>query len=117
MIHNISGKWKFSEEFECGMDKGIAFFTQNDTEINGYLEYEETIEDEEPFMVRQDISGSIHDNHISLKGEKAIDPNGSPIVDYNLDILEGTLTQEGNIVGHSFDSEDICGVFVLVREE
>lgn len=117
MIHNISGKWKFSEEFECGIDKGFAFFIQNDAEINGYLEYEESIEDDEPFMVRQDISGSIHDNRISLKGEKATDPNGYPIADYNLDILEGTLTHEGKIVGHSYDSEDICGIFVLVKEE
>lgn len=117
MIHNITGKWKFKEEFECGVDKGFAFFTQNENLITGYLEYEESIEDEEPFMVRQEISGTIHNNRISLKGLKSLTPNGSPINDYNLDTLEGTLTHEGKIVGHSFDIEDICGVFVLIREE
>lgn len=115
MIHDISGKWRFSEEFECGMDNGYAFFTQIENAISGFLEYEETIEDEEPFMVRQNISGTIDGNQITLKGENASTPDGSPINDYNLDILEGTLTHEGKIVGHSFDSEDICGVFVLVR--
>ncbi len=117
MIHNISGKWKFSEEFECGMDKGFAIFIQDDTDITGFLEYEESIEDEEPFMVRQNILGTIHGNLISLKGIKTLAPDGSTIDDYNLDILEGSLTHEGKIVGHSYDSEDICGVFVLVREE
>ena len=116
MVHNISGKWKFSEEFECGMDKGLAFFAQNDIAITGYLEYEESIEDEVPFMVRQEISGTIHGNRINLKGVKALNLDGSTINDYNLDTLEGTLTHEGKIVGHSFDSEDICGVFVLSRE-
>lgn len=117
MIHNISGKWKFTEEFEYGMDKGFAFFTQNDNAITGYLEYEESIEDEVPFMVRQVVSGTIQGVHINLKGDKAFAPDGSTIDDYNLDILEGTLTHEGKIVGHSYDSKDICGVFVLAKEE
>ncbi len=116
MVHNISGKWKFSEEFECGMDKGLAFFTQNDIAITGYLEYEESIEDETPFTIRQEISGTIQGNKIILKGLKALNLDGSIISDYNLDTLEGILTHEGKIVGHSFDSEDICGVFVLSRE-
>jgi hypothetical protein len=117
MIHNITGKWKFTEEFECGMDNGIAIIIQNEDSITGYLEYEETIEDEEPFFVKQEFSGTIHGNQINLKGEKALSPDGSTIDDYNLDILEGTLTHEGKIVGHSYDSKDICGVFVLAKEE
>lgn len=117
MIHNISGKWLFSEEFECGLDKGIAQFIQNENIITGYFEYEEKIEDDEPFFVHQEISGTINGNKISLKGLKALSPDGNVISDYNLDTLEGTLTHEGKIVGHSFDSEDICGVFVLEREK
>jgi hypothetical protein len=116
MNQDISGKWKFSEEFECGLDSGFAFFIQNGDEISGHLEYEEKIEDEEPFFVRQEIRGKIHGNHIDIKGERVLDKDGSILKDYNLDILEGTFTHEGKIVGHSFDSEDVCGVFVLVRE-
>lgn len=115
MNHDISGKWKFTEEFECGLDNGFAIFIQKENSITGYLEYEEKIEDEEPFMVRQEIVGMIHNNQISLKGEKVSTPSGTPLTDYNLDTLEGTLTHEGKIVGHSFDKEDICGVFVFER--
>lgn len=115
MIHDISGKWKFSEEFECGTDEGYAYLTQKGEAINGYLEYKEAIEDEEPFMVKQVVSGTIHNNQISLKGDSVASPDGSPITNYNLDTMQGTLTHEGKIVGHSFDSEDICGVFVLER--
>lgn len=116
MIHDISGNWLFSEEFECGTDKGIAQFSQTGNIIEGYLEYDETIEDEEPFQVKQVVLGNINGNHIHLKGIKALSPNGDQINDYNLDIMEGTLTHEGKIVGHSFDCEDICGVFVLARK-
>jgi len=115
MTHDISGKWKFTEEFECGTDEGYAYLTQDGEEINGYLEYKEAIEDEEPFMVKQVVSGTIHNNQISLKGNSVTSPDGSPINDYNLDTMHGTLTHEGKIVGHSFDSEDICGVFVMER--
>jgi hypothetical protein len=115
MNNNISGEWIFTEEFECGMDKGFAFLTQTEAIITGYLEYEESIEGDEPFMVRQEIVGTIHNNQIHLKGERALTPDGTPLNDYNLDILVGTLTHEGKIVGHSFDSEDVCGVFVLIK--
>ena len=76
MIHDISGNWIFSEEFECGTDKGFAEFIQNGERIEGYLEYEEIIEDELPFKVKQIISGNIDGNHIHLKGIKAMSLNG-----------------------------------------
>ncbi len=116
MTHDISGKWKFTEEFECGTDEGYAYLTQDGEEINGFLEYKEVIEDEKPFMVKQVVSGTIRNNQINLKGIVVTSTDGLPIADYNLDTMAGTLTHEGKIVGHSFDSEDICGVFVLCRE-
>lgn len=115
MIPDISGKWKFTEEFECGVDSGYAYLAQNENYITGYLEYEEKIEDEDPFFVRQDISGDITGHQISFQGVKVTDINGNILPDYNLDTLDGTITHEGKIVGHSFDSEDICGVFVFER--
>lgn len=117
MIQNISGKWKFSEEFERGMDIGFAYLIQNDDTISGYLEYRESVDDDDVFVVRQEVSGTINGCKITIKGIKAFSPEGTVIKDYNLDTLEGTLTHEGKIVGHSYDSEDICGVFVLVKEE
>ena len=115
MAADISGKWIFNEEFECGTDRGFAFLTQKGTQITGYLEYEETIEDEEPFMVKQEIIGTFKRNKLKVEGKKATSPNGEELVGYNLDTLEGTFTHEGKIVGHSHDCDDICGVFVMSR--
>jgi len=115
MIQDIAGDWRFSEEFECGTDLGIAHFTQKGTTISGYLSYIEKVEDEEPFDVIQTVSGEISGHHLKLQGTKATTKEGLEINDYNLDTLEGTLTHEGKIVGHSFDTEDVCGVFILER--
>lgn len=117
MIHDISGKWIFNEEFECGTDKGFAMLNQDGNQISGFLEYEECIEDEESFMVRQEMTGSIEGNKVKLEGKKATSPNGEELLGYNLDILEGTYTHEHKIVGHSSDCDDICGVFVMSRED
>ncbi|MEW5845126.1 MAG: hypothetical protein AB1777_02550 [Bacteroidota bacterium] len=114
-MDSLTGKWTFTEEFECGTDKGFAYLEQKGDELVGYLEYQECIEDEEPFMVRQLVEGNIHCNKVFLKGLQVMHPNGTPIQNYNLDILEGTYTHEKKIVGHSYDSEDVCGVFVMTR--
>ncbi|MGD9976337.1 MAG: hypothetical protein AB7S54_00175 [Bacteroidales bacterium] len=115
MIKDISGRWLFSEEFECGTDRGFAVLNQNGNLITGYLEYEECVEDEESFWVRQEVSGSIEGSKVKLEGIKAISPSGEELAGYNLDMLEGTYTHEEKIVGHSYDCDDICGVFVMNR--
>ncbi len=115
LMESLTGKWIFTEEFECGTDKGFAYLEQSGENLVGYLEYEECIEDEEPFLVRQKVEGTIKGNKVLLKGVEAQHPDGKPIPDYNLDVLEGTYTHEKRIVGHSYDSEDICGVFVMTR--
>ncbi len=115
MAADISGKWIFNEEFECGTDKGYAFISQKGTQITGYLEYEETIEDDEPFTVRQEVVGTFKRNKLKLEGKRATTTDGNDLTGYNLDTLEGTFTHEGKIVGHSHDCDDICGVFVMSR--
>jgi len=115
MENNIAGKWTFNEEFECGIDKGYAYIIQDREKLTGYMEYEEIIEEDEPFFVRQEFSGTIHDNKVHLVGIKATDLKGQLVHDYNLDILEGAFTHEGKIVGHTYDCDDICGVFVMER--
>lgn len=114
-MDSLTGKWTFTEEFECGTDRGFAYLKQNGNELIGCLEYEECLEDEEPFLVRQIVEGTIHGHNIVLKGLEVMHPDGTPIPNYNLDVLEGTYTYEKKIVGHSYDSEDVCGVFVMTR--
>ncbi|HRU87311.1 MAG TPA: hypothetical protein P5129_11335, partial [Tenuifilum sp.] len=67
-MDSLTGKWTFSEEFEYGTDKGFAFLEQKGDIIVGYLECEECIENEEPFMVRQMVEGTVKGHSIVLKG-------------------------------------------------
>lgn len=115
MSLDISGKWNFNQEFEFGLDQGVATIFQEGETLSGFFEYVEKYEDNPPFSVRQDFIGSIHLNKIRITGTRAISPSGEILNDYNLDTLEGTYTHEGKIVGHSYDDEAVCGVFVLEK--
>lgn len=117
MTHDLSGRWIFFEEFDFGTDSGFAELTQDGDSVKGYFEYEESIEDEEPFMIRQYYNGTIEGDKITFVGERCTNLDNEPFENYNLDTLEGTYTCEGKIVGHSFDCENFCGVFVLQREQ
>lgn len=116
MTHDVSGRWTFFEEFDFGTDRGFAEFQQEGNTLRGILEYEECIDDEEPFMIRQYYEGTIEGDRINLHGVRTTGLNNEPFENYNLDTLEGTYTSEGKIVGHSFDCQNICGVFVMTRK-
>ncbi len=113
--NNITGTWIYSEDFGFGNDKGKAVLKQDGKKVTGAFEYTERIDDEEPFEVRQMIEGDFDGELLEIKGVSVELSEGCDIV-YNLDEWEGRLTEEGKIVGSSFDAEGLCGVFVLERE-
>lgn len=115
-ITDLTGRWLFTEEFEYGTDRGIARLTHRGDMLEAIFEYEEAIEGASPFWVKQRFVGRVEGNKVFLHGVEVTDTDGNTIPDYHYDTLEGTFTREGKIVGHSFDSEDVCGVFVLTPD-
>ncbi len=112
---NLSGKWKFREEFVAGMDEGYAIFTQEGNLINGELIFTEKIEDEMPFEVCCSLEGNLSDNSLvldvvefSVKSEEEIE--------YFPERREGIINANGQIVGSSEDEQGVCGFFVFERE-
>ncbi|MBO5799185.1 MAG: hypothetical protein J6Q03_10110 [Paludibacteraceae bacterium] len=114
-MERFLGKWLFRERFDCGYDAGFAFFALEDGKLVGVLEYKEVISGDEPFKVRQYVECEVVDCAICMKGVLVTDLDGNLMDDYNPDILEGFFTAEGKIVGHSFDSEAVCGFFEMQR--
>lgn len=116
MTQAIAGKWIFNLENELRAGNGFAFFMQDENGITGFLEFEERVVGEASFFVHQEISGTMVENTLSLKGTKALSADGSILSNYNLDTMEGTYTFEGKIVGRSVDNMKNIGVFILHRE-
>ena len=111
---NISGEWKYSEEFDNGKDIGIISITQNGEELIGEMRYTEYFLDHKPLELLQTVRGRIEGNKINLKGQ-LISFINMEYCEYYLDEFDGVYTSEGKIVGSTMDQNNVCGVFVLER--
>ena len=100
---NITGRWKFEEDFGFGTDSGYAELTQTGTLVKGTLHIAEQIEGEETFIVKQEISGRIDGNKINLKSYSCEILFSDDDIHYELDNWEGEITPEGKITGKSQD--------------
>lgn len=114
---DLSGKWLFQEDFETGINSGIATIHQDDDKISGKLELTEKLMDESPIQLEQTIEGLIMGKKVIFKGQEFRLVNGPDECEYALDSWEGTINSEGQIIGSSIDQHGICGVFTMKRVE
>jgi hypothetical protein len=113
---DITGRWKFQEDFGFGKDSGYAELSQNGNLINGFLRFTEQIEGEETFVVKQEVSGQIDGSKINLKSHSCEILFSDEDIIYELDTWEGEIMPDGKIVGNSQDSEGTGGAFTMERQ-
>jgi hypothetical protein len=113
---DITGRWKFQEDFGFGTDSGYARLNQTGSEVMGILQFTEQIEGEETFVVKQEVSGQIDGNKINLKSHSCEILFSDEDIIYELDTWEGEIMPDGRIVGNSEDSEGTGGAFTMVRQ-
>ena len=112
-MKNITGRWTFNEDFGFGKDEGFAEFTQEGDSITGVVVYTERIDDETPFRVQQEVEGNFDGVNFKVTGTKVELLDVENQFEYHLDIWEGILNANNQIVGHSYDDHDCFGVFVM----
>ncbi|TLX75219.1 hypothetical protein E9993_09975 [Labilibacter sediminis] len=115
MAIDLSGSWKFKEDFSFGKDEGVAELNQEANDITGVLSFTEIIEGEEAFEVRCQLKGTISDHEITLNVVEYEIVSSSEPIEYYPETREGIVNVNGQIVGSSEDEQGVCGVFVLER--
>ena len=115
MVIDLSGKWKFKEDFSFGKDEGAAELNQIGKDITGVLEFTETIEDESPFKVRCELQGSVVGNMVTLNVVNFKILSSKEPIEYYPETREGIINANGQIVGSSEDEQGVCGIFVFER--
>ena len=113
---DITGRWKFQEDFGFGKDSGVAVLNQSGTRVKGVLRFTEQIEGEETFIVKQEVSGRIDGNKINLKSHSCEILFSDEDIIYELDTWEGEIMPDGKIIGNSQDSEGTGGAFTMERQ-
>ena len=115
--YNLSGRWIFSEDFGIGNDLGVMELIEKSGVLEGELEFTETIEDEAPFSIRLKVSGKRNGRGVKFEAISVLWLHAEEPMSYNLDCWEGIINPQGIIVGSSIDTENVCGVFTLRRDE
>ena len=113
---NITGRWRFEEDFGFGKDSGYADILQNGNRLKGVFKFSEQIYGEETFIVKQEFTGSLTGNKVKLKSHACEILFNMEDIIYELDNWTGEILPNGKIVGVSHDEEGTGGAFVMERE-
>lgn len=112
---NLTGQWRFFEEFEAGFDMGYALLKQIGMEVSGSLTYTEYIYDEASFLVDIEVKGEIDQDQLVLRGIAYTILESACDIEYCLDDRIAEFYDPDRIEGSSVDDQSIEGRFVLKR--
>lgn len=112
---NISGKWTYNEDFEYGTSVGEVEFAQTGNEVFGVFTFTEKVENNYEIDVIEKVKGTVIETNLVLNSTDVIAKQHGREIDYLPNTFEVHLVSENKLVGSTFDSEEVCGVFVLER--
>jgi hypothetical protein len=113
---NISGAWTYKEDFGFGKSQGEVELTQVGNEVSGTFTFTENVENDYKIDVTEKVKGTISDGKVLLESIEVTALQDNKVIDYLPNNFEIHRILENKLVGSTFDSEDVCGVFVLERK-
>lgn len=113
---NISGTWTYAEDFEYGNSEGEVELLQTGDEVNGVFTFTEEVENNYIINVTEKVKGTITNGKLLLKSTGVSAIQNDKEIDYLPNTFEVHHISEYKLVGSTFDTEDVCGVFVLERK-
>jgi len=111
---DLTGFWRFREEFDGGEDHGEARLFQQGKQLTGYVVFKEIIPNEPPMFIRAKLTGKIDNGQVHLTESKVVVLSGSPD-NYEPEERTGLINAMGQIVGSGEDKQGVHGVFVMER--
>lgn len=113
---NISGIWTYNEDFGFGESEGKVELTQVGSEVSGTFTFTENVENNYKIDVTEKVKGTISDEKVLLESIEVTAFQNNKAIDYLPNNFEVHLVSENKLVGSTYDSEDVCGVFILERK-
>jgi hypothetical protein len=112
---NISGNWTYKEDFEFGNSEGEVKVTQDGNEVNAIFTFTEKVENNYEINVIESVKGFVSDKKVVLESQQVKATQNGKTIEYIPNNFEVYLVSENKLVGSTYDSEDVCGVFVMER--
>jgi hypothetical protein len=114
---NLSGTWKYSEDFSHGDSEGELVLTQEGKLLSGVLTHSETPIEGIPYRIEQKMEG-VYDNQdksFIIKASTFTILEAEEEILYELDSFVAQVMNEDLIVGTSEDEQGVLGVFSFKR--
>ena len=112
---NLTGKWKYKEDYGFGIAEGELYLKQEGDILSGKIVFTDKLEDEEPYMIQEFLTGRVEDDEIELIAEEYDIIHSDFPIHYELDAWTGNIIDEKTITGFSMDDQGIEGKFEFVR--
>ena len=113
----LTGKWRYREEYGYGMTEGELVLTQEGEQLSGRIIFTDRMDDEEEYMIQEFVRGWVRDRKVKLEAYEYDIIHSEHEVVYELDCWFGILLDEGTIKGISEDNQGVEGYFVFERME
>jgi hypothetical protein len=113
---NITGTWLYNEDFEYGKSEGEVELQQQGNEVTGTFSFTEKVENDYEIEVLEKVQGTIKDGKLLLESKQVRALQNNEVIDYLPNTFDIYLISEEKLVGSTYDSEDVCGVFVLKKK-
>jgi len=113
---NVTGLWKYKEDFEFGKSEGEVRLVQIEDTLYGEFNFTEKVEDDYKIDVFEKVKGKIVEGKAILESVEVTAKEGDRVLDdYIPNNFELHLISNDKLVGSSYDAENVCGVFTLER--
>lgn len=113
---NITGNWSYKEDFEYGNSIGKVELMQTGNKVSGVFTFTEEVENNYRIQVTEKVKGTLIDGKLLLESVEVKALQNGHEISYLPNTFETHRITENKIVGSTYDSENVCGVFVLERE-
>lgn len=113
--NDLTGFWRFHEDFDHGEDIGEARLFQNGKNLSGHIVFKEIIADEAPMFIRVKIKGKVDDTQVTFSESSVVVLSGVPESSYEPEERSGLINSMGQIVGSGEDTQGVNGIFVMER--
>jgi hypothetical protein len=114
---DLTGKWKYTEDYVHGTAKGELYLRQKGDKLSGRLVFTDHVKEEEPYMIQEFLKGRIEEHKVYLEAWEYDIIHATIPISYELDSWLGILVEDTIIKGSSIDEQGVAGNFEFIKLE
>ncbi len=114
---NLTGKWKYTENYGYGVAEGELYLTQRDQLLSGRIVFTDKVEKETSYMIQEFLTGTLEGRKVKLEATEFDIIHSEFSITYELDSWFGMLVDDTTIKGVSVDEQGVEGYFEFQKME